>query len=769
MIRAAAAVLALFLVPVTFAQEAATIPWHTVPAVASAVARAQQKMLLVYFRDDCGQCNDDADALMRKLGADEIVQRTLDSFLPLKITKGTVQHPIAEELGKRDKLPTLAIYDASGVQLGVLDKVASAAIGEELLRYRSIRGLVNEAVALRLAGQTPAADFAIGNALVTVARWPVAAGRFDMATTGYAAAGDKESEQLARVQAAYAWYGAGQKVRGRTIVTDILRKPVSNNVAAEAHLAMGAIHVAQARVRQQPVAVGGPPTSRRRGSPGDTAVAYFGAPADAPVQNSREMKLAVEAYRKAYELASPGSTTLELAKRALAQFDNRPLPAKEGVQSALRIVPPARRTLTCEADFLAETPGGIARVEFFLDDKRVATVTEMPFRATINVGTTPRVRTVKALAYDATGKAQGEAVLTINDRNDAFLVSIVAPATQFVDGDAEVVLDVRIPPGRSLRKIDVSWNDKPVATLTAAPYRANVAVHDREFGYLRAIGVLDDGTMTEATKIYNAGGVSETVEVGAVTVIATVSDKTGHRVPGLAAKDFTVEEEGKKVNVSLRSSDEEPVTIGLAIDSSSSMQGKQLYVIRAATELLTRIREEDQAFIVAFDTMPRLLHPRSNAVESLRDSIFQLAPVGGTSMFDGVTLALQQFQGIAGKKALIVFSDGREGLSSASAKESERLARTIGVPIYVVVPPGGERSGHALRTIAQATGGLMFHATPLEKLPEVFDQLAEDIRGQYVLSFERPAGVTSGSWRTIRVSVAKPGVSVRTIQGYRAN
>jgi VWFA-related protein len=767
MIRTAAAVLSLLLSTPVFAQEAPSLPWHTVPGVASAVARAQQKMLLVYFRDDCANCNEDADALMQKLAKDEVVLRALDAFLPLKITKGAVQHPIAEELGKRDKVPLIAVYDAAGVQLGVVEKMATSAIGEDLLRFRSIRELVADAVALRLAGQIAAADFATGNALVSIARWAGAATRFDRATDAYAKAGDKESEQLARVSAGYAWYGAGQKVRGRTIVTDILRKPVSKAVAAEGHLAMGAIHVSQAHVRPveaMPVTTGG-----RRNRSGNPSPMQVLTPVGTAAPNQREMNLAIAAYRKAYELAAPGTTTLAMARRALAQFDKRPLPPKEGVQTALRIVPPARRTLTGDADFLVETPGGVARVDFYLDEKKVASRNEAPFRASIDVGSTPRVRTLKARAFDGAGNAQGEAVLTINDRSDAFLVSIVSPATAIVEGDTEVQLDVRVPPGRALQKVDVSWNDVPVATLTAAPFRTNLHVRGRDFGYLRAVGVLDDGTMAEATKLYNATGVSENVEVAAVTVIATVTEKSGERVAGLTANDFIVEDEGKKVAASLRSSDDEPVTVGIAIDSSSSMQGKQIYVLRAASEFLGRIREDDQSFIVAFDTMPRLVHPRSNDVESLRASVFGLAPVGGTSMFDGVTLALQQFQGIAGKKALIVFTDGREGISSASAKESERLARTIGVPVYVIVPPGGERGGHALRAIASATGGLLFHATPLEKLPDVFDQLAEDIRGQYVLSFERPSGVAAGAWRTIKVSVARPGANVRTIQGYRAN
>jgi VWFA-related protein len=220
----------------------------------------------------------------------------------------------------------------------------------------------------------------------------------------------------------------------------------------------------------------------------------------------------------------------------------------------------------------------------------------------------------------------------------------------------------------------------------------------------------------------------------------------------------------------LRSSDEDPVTIGIAIDSSSSMAGRQVYVINAATQFLGRaLRPQDQAFVVAFDSGARLVHGRSGDAAALRESVYALTPQGGTSIFDGVTFALQQFQGIGGKKALLVLTDGREGTSSASARECERLARTVGVPVYVVVPPGGDRNKNALSAIAALTGGTMFIGEPAETFPAMFDRLAAEMRGQYVLSFTRPAGIKPGTWRSLRVDVQRPDAKVRTIQGYRAN
>jgi Ca-activated chloride channel homolog len=344
----------------------------------------------------------------------------------------------------------------------------------------------------------------------------------------------------------------------------------------------------------------------------------------------------------------------------------------------------------------------------------------------------------------------------------------MAPVSSKLLEPADVELDVRVPPGRTLNGVALSWNGTPVAMLQQPPYRARVQARG-ELGYLHAVGTLDDGTKTEATKLFNTAQATS-VEVAAVTLIASVADAAGKRVSGLGSRDFLVQDMGKPVAAELRSSDDDAVTIGIAIDSSTSMAGRQLYVINAAAQFLGRaLRAQDEAFVVAFDTGARLVHPRSKDAGALRASVLDLIPSGGTSIFDGVTFALQQLQDVPGKRALLVFSDGREERSSASAEECGRLARAIGVPVYVIVPPGGAKFDHALGDIAEATGGLLFHATPEEKLAALFDQLADEVRGQYVLSFTRPAGTRSGEWRTLRVEVRGREANVRAIQGYRVH
>jgi VWFA-related protein len=759
-----AAVLSLLLTLTGVAH--AEVTWQTSSAAAMKTAQAQHKMLFVHFQDVCGKCNDKLDAMVAKGGSDPLFVHALDAYVPLRVTSQEQPDAIGDELARKHDGPVLAVYDASGVLLSLIDKRASwDGVLEDMLRYRAVRRQLVRAAELRVSGHVPEADLALGTALLNVGAPAAATQRLTAAAKAFRAARQEEPAQMADILAASGWYASRQQGKGRMLVNEVIKKPATKAVEAEAHLMQAQMLEASARrtITRQMELPSSASASRSRPQSAATIPVTISSYSDPAA-----LALAIESYRKAYELATPGSITLEHSRRALARLDDRPLPPKEGMQTLLRLIPPARQTVIGDADFLVETSGGIARVDFYLDEVKVRSAEKAPFRAEIDVGPVPRARTVKAIGFDAGGAAKGEAVVTINDRADAFFVNIVAPAAAKLAGTYPVELDVHVPPGRELKQVDVSWNGKDLASLKTAPFRTSVDVPAEEFGYLRAVALLDDGSSTEATRVYNSSGSSASVEVGAVTVIASVSDRSGNRRAGLQSEDFAIEDEGTRVPAELRSSDDEPVTIGLAIDSSSSMRGRLVYAIRAASEFLGRaLRPQDQAFVVAFDTGPRLVHPRSTDEASLQSAVYALTPQGGTSIFDGVTFALQQFQGVTGKKALLVFSDGLEGSSSASAKECERLARSVGVPVYLVVPPRGEKGKHALKTISDLTGGVMFYDAPVESFPSVFDKLAAEMRGQYVLSFTRPADVKPGTWRTLRVSVKD--ANVRTIQGYRAN
>jgi Ca-activated chloride channel family protein len=420
--------------------------------------------------------------------------------------------------------------------------------------------------------------------------------------------------------------------------------------------------------------------------------------------------------------------------------------------------------VTGRTEFIVEADPGIARVEVSLDDVPVAQDEERPFRLKVDVGPLAVTRTLKAVGLNDSGDRIGEAFLTINDSVEAFRVSINAPAETFVSGDQEIQLEVQTPPMRTLERVELYWKETRIATLTAAPFRRKYAF-PTEFGYLRAVAVLDDGSTAEDARIFNAEGVGESVDVRAVALLATVTDDEGKRIEGLTEKDFEILDEGTPVSATVRHATDTPVTIGIAIDTSSSMRTWLFEALEIASGFV-RSGEgtDDRMFVTAFDEGPRLVHEVTTDAGSLLQRILDLQANGGTSIFDGVVFALQQFQNVPGRKALLVISDGKEGMSTQTANGAIRTARAAAIPIFTLGPPGP--IGQTMRTLADATGGVAFGPRKTD-LPAIFARIRDDVRGQYLITFE-PHGVKAGTWRNLRVRARRADLKVRTVSGYYA-
>jgi VWFA-related protein len=321
-----------------------------------------------------------------------------------------------------------------------------------------------------------------------------------------------------------------------------------------------------------------------------------------------------------------------------------------------------------------------------------------------------------------------------------------------------------------------------VASLPHPPYRATIDIPAGRTGYVRAVAVLDDGRTVEDTKLINAAGASEALNVQEVALYARVLDAGGSPIRGLASRDFTVRDENAPVKATIRQSADDPLTIGIVVDTSGSMGASMLELKESAARFLREtITPRDQAFAVSFDIAPRLLHPLSNDLNSLTKTLYDVHASGDTSVYDALVYSLQQFQSTGGKKALIVFTDGVDLASKETAAACSRLARQSGVPIYVMLmshPPAAtataatakeNRAGVSalagLREIVEATGGAI-HANPTApQLATLFASIREQLRAEYMVTYTPPAGGSAG-WRKVTIDVPGRNVTVRAINGY---
>ncbi len=73
-----------------------------------------------------------------------------------------------------------------------------------------------------------------------------------------------------------------------------------------------------------------------------------------------------------------------------------------------------------------------------------------------------------------------------------------------------------------------------------------------------------------------------------------------------------------------------------------------------------------------------------------------------------------------------------------------------------------------LRQLASRTGGRVYPVSALTDLAAIYKQVADDLRSQYSISYYPINEAHDGRWRSIRVEVQRPGVSVRSRSGYWA-
>jgi Ca-activated chloride channel homolog len=357
-----------------------------------------------------------------------------------------------------------------------------------------------------------------------------------------------------------------------------------------------------------------------------------------------------------------------------------------------------------------------------------------------------------------------------------FRVRVVPPAGERLAGPVEVQADVRVPAGRKLERVEFFWNDQLAATLYQAPFRHRLYVpRDRPSGYLRVEARLEDGSVAEDALTVNASGLGERVDVRLKELFVVVTDSSGRPVRGLSRNDFRVRQGGRLQEIaSFENAGDLPLTLALAIDSSASMFLKLEYVREAVSSLLTGgLAQRDRALLVDFDTQPRLVSPVTRDFVSVSSALRSLTPDGSTALWEGIAYSLGQLQGLSGRKALVIYSDGIEEGSSISYREVLRLAREVKTPIYLIVSNpraarGDDESFFAgsiserLGKLAEGTGGKLFFVLPDQNLTGVYEQILSELRSQYVLTYY-PQETAENARRDVKVEVEGRGLTARTM------
>jgi VWFA-related protein len=172
-----------------------------------------------------------------------------------------------------------------------------------------------------------------------------------------------------------------------------------------------------------------------------------------------------------------------------------------------------------------------------------------------------------------------------------------------------------------------------------------------------------------------------------INVTATVTDSSGRFVSGLRKEDFRLFEDGAEQPITHFNAERVPVSLGLIIDTSSSMDGEKWITAKGALNrfLFELLDARDEVFVYRFDNQPELVEGWTTDRSRIAAALGRIRPRGATSLYDAVIEALPLAQtGRHRKKALVVISDGNDSNSHATIREVKALVRESEIMVYAV-------------------------------------------------------------------------------------
>jgi hypothetical protein len=182
------------------------------------------------------------------------------------------------------------------------------------------------------------------------------------------------------------------------------------------------------------------------------------------------------------------------------------------------------------------------------------------------------------------------------------------------------------------------------------------------------------------------------VDVALVNVIATVTDETGHYVSDLTADDFIVEEDGKPQNIAhLTQSNDLPVSMGIVLDTSGSMERKIGTATLAVERFIRTIHRDDDIFLMTFSNRPVMLQDFTDDREKLTRALRRITVSGGTALYDALELSLRKIKhGVHDKKAILLLTDGEDTSSEMTFDETQTAVRESELLVYSLgISPSG--------------------------------------------------------------------------------
>ena len=290
-----------------------------------------------------------------------------------------------------------------------------------------------------------------------------------------------------------------------------------------------------------------------------------------------------------------------------------------------------------------------------------------------------------------------------------------------------------------------------------------------------------------AKKVEGLPDYSLKVNVPLVNVDVLVTTKDGQFIPGLKQGNFRILEDGVPQTVTNFNLSPAPITAVLLTEFASTSYFFLVDALNASYSFANTLKKDDWVAVEYYDMQPHILVDFTQDKRAVMGALNQLRMPGfaETNLFDALYDTLDRLERIEGKKYIILVTTGIDTFSKLTLdKMMKKIKDTKDITIFPItigwaireycethnsyycrnlhgmgIPVGRMdylQGENEMRTFAAMTGGRAFVPRFQAEFNEIFQQIGEDIRRQYSLSYHPTNTKLDGTYRNLKVQVVGP-------------
>jgi Ca-activated chloride channel family protein len=259
------------------------------------------------------------------------------------------------------------------------------------------------------------------------------------------------------------------------------------------------------------------------------------------------------------------------------------------------------------------------------------------------------------------------------------------------------------------------------------------------------------------------------VDVRMVEVYVSVKDEKERPVVNLQEADFRVLEDGRPQEIRIFEPASSAITLALLIDTTGSVANELPHVKNAIIRLLTSVESDDSIGLFTFARNLTSLSNFTTDRKAMLGAILRTSAAGNTALFDSLAQLSREMSRIDGKKAILLFTDGDDNISTISLEASIKETKRGGIPIFAMLYGRALTDSKLLKRlegISKSSGGTPFRVRQADDLPSIIHQIGEDLQHSYLLGYQSD-NVSQTDWRALKVELpSKPKLNIKAKDGY---